>query len=414
LGHKKRLGMISPELVKKIEVEELIPHVINTLLNLGDRSSKLELDLETKTFKIFTEYVLAVGIGKIVVMKMEKKVVTFGEVMMRLTPPGFQRFTQARSFDVIYSGAEANVAIALASFKVPVVYVTRLPANDLGDACLNYIRQFGVDIDKIIRGGDRLGIYFLEVGAVQRGSKVIYDRANSSITTITPGVIDWAKAFSDACFYHCTGITPAISKGAAETCLEAAKKAKEMGLTISIDLNYRAQLWKWGKTAREVMTELVKYADIAIGNEEDADKVFGIKAPGVDVVTGKIEAEKYLLVAEKLVELFPNLKKVGITLRGSISASHNTWSGVLYSDKKFYTAPTYQITHIVDRVGGGDAFGAGLIYGLLKFGDDPQRVLNFAVAASCLKHTIFGDSLIASVEEVDKLAAGITSGRVSR
>ena len=348
------------------------------------------------------------------VVKMDKKVVTFGEVMMRLSPPGLLRFTQARSFDVIYGGGEANVAVALANFKVPADFVTRLPANDLGDACLNYIRQFGVGTDKVVRGGERLGIYFLEMGAVQRGSKVVYDRANSSISTVAPGMIDWEKVFADACWFHWTGITPAISKGAAETCLEAVKKAKELGLTVSSDLNYRAQLWKWGKTAREVMAELVKYADVAICNEEDADKVFGIKALGADVQTGKIDAERYLQVSEKLVEMFPNLKKIAVTLRGSISASHNTWSGVLYADKKFYAAPTYQITHIVDRVGGGDAFAAGLIYGLLKFGNDYQKALNFAVAASCLKHTIFGDENIASVEEVEKLAAGVTSGRISR
>lgn len=345
---------------------------------------------------------------------MEKKVVTFGEIMLRLSPPNFLRFVQARSFDAIYGGGEANVAIALANFGVPVDYVTRLPPNEIGDACLNYVRQFGVGVDKIIRGGERLGIYFLEVGAVQRGSKVIYDRANSAIATIEPGMIDWEKVFSDACWFHWTGITPAISRGAAETCLEAVKKAKEMNLTVSCDLNYRSKLWKWGKTATEVMTELVKYADIAIGNEEDADKVFGIKAPGVDVLKGKVESEKYLYVAKQLMQKFPNLQKVAITLRGSISASHNTWSGVLYDGKNFFTAPTYDITHIVDRVGGGDSFAAGLIYGLLNFPEDPQRVLNFAVAASCLKHTIIGDSNIVSVEEVEKIMSGIVSGRVSR
>ncbi|RLG94410.1 sugar kinase [Candidatus Bathyarchaeota archaeon] len=345
---------------------------------------------------------------------MDKKVVTFGEIMLRLSPPGYLRIVQARSFEAIYGGGEANVAIALANFGVPVDFVTRLPQNEIGDACINYLRQFGVGVDKIIRGGERLGIYFLEKGAVQRGSKVIYDRAHSSMATIEPGMIDWEKVFSDACWFHWTGITPAISRGAAETCLEAVKKAKEMGLTVSCDLNYRSKLWKWGKSAGEVMSELVKYADIAIGNEEDAEKVFGIKAPGVDVLKGKVEAEKYLYVAKELMKRFPNLSKVAITLRGSISASHNTWSGVLYDGKNFYTAPTYDITHIVDRVGGGDAFAAGLIYGLLKFGDDLQRVLNFAVASGCLKHTIIGDANIVSVEEVEKIAAGIVSGRVSR
>jgi len=347
-------------------------------------------------------------------VRMDRKVVAFGEIMMRLTPHGFLRFVQARTFDVIYGGGEANVAISLANYGIPVDYITRLPDNDIGDACLNYIRQFGVGVEKVVRGGDRLGIYFMEMGAVQRGSKVIYDRANSSIATIAPGMVTWHNVFSDACWLHWTGITPAISKGAADTVLEAVKKAKEMELTVSSDLNYRAQLWKWGKTAGEVMGELLKYSDLTICNEEDAEKVFGIKAPGVDVISGKVDSEKYREVAERLMEKFPSLKKVAITLRGSISASHNTWSAVLHDGKNFYTAPTYDITHIVDRVGGGDAFAAGLIYGLLKFGDDPQKVLNFAVAASCLKHTIFGDSNIVSASEVEKIAGGIVSGRISR
>ncbi len=347
-------------------------------------------------------------------LKMRKKVVSFGEIMLRLSPTGFLRFVQARSFDAIYGGAEANVAIALANFGVPADYVTRLPENDLGDACLNYVRQFGVGTDKIVRGGDRLGIYFLETGAIQRGSKVIYDRANSAIANIHPGMINWENVFSDALWFHLTGITPAISEGAAAVCLEAVKKAKEMGLTLSCDLNYRSKLWKWGKTPEEVMSEIVKYADIAVGNEEDADKVFGIKAPGVDAVAGKVEAERYRFVADKLMERFSNLQRIAITLRGSISASHNSWSGVLYDGRTLYTAPIYQVTHIVDRVGGGDAFAAGLIYGLLNFRDNPQRVLDFAVAASCLKHTILGDSNLATVAEVEKLAGGVVSGRVVR
>jgi 2-dehydro-3-deoxygluconokinase len=227
-------------------------------------------------------------------------------------------------------------------------------------------------------------------------------------------MVDWDTIFADASWFHWTGITPAISKGAAETCLEAVKKAKQKGLTVSCDLNYRAKLWKWGKTATEVMSELVRYADVAVCNEEDAEKVFGIKAAGVDVVKGKVEADKYLYVAQKLTEAYPNLGKVAITLRGSISASHNTWSAVLYDGKTFYTAPTYDITDIVDRVGGGDSFAAGLIYGILRYGGDLQKTLNFAVAASCLKHTVFGDANIVSVAEAEKIMAGITSGRVSR
>ena len=345
---------------------------------------------------------------------MSKKVVTFGEIMMRLSPPGLQRFTQARSFDLIYGGGEANVAVSLANFGLPVDYVTRLPNNDLGEACIGYLRQFGVGVDKIVRGGDRLGIYFLEIGAVQRGSKVIYDRANSAIATIERGMIDWKKTLADADWFHWTGITPAISAGTAAVCLEAVQTAKEMGLTVSCDLNYRRKLWKWGKTPGEVMPELVSYCDVAIGNEEDADRVFGIRAPETDVVAGKVEADKYLTVCEELSRRFPNLKTIAITLRGSISASHNTWSGVLWDAGEFYTAPTYDVTHIVDRVGGGDSFMGGLIYGLLTYGDDRQRALGFAVAASCLKHSIFGDFNMVTVAEVEKLAGGDVSGRVSR
>ena len=345
---------------------------------------------------------------------MTKRVVTFGEIMMRLSPPGFLRFGQARSFDVIYGGGEANVAVSLANYGVPVDYVTRLPNNDLGEACIQFLRQFGVGVDKIVRGGGRLGIYFLEIGAVQRGSKVIYDRANSAIATIERGMIDWKKTLADADWFHWTGITPAISAGTAAVCLEAVQTAKEMGLTVSCDLNYRRKLWKWGKTPGEVMPELVSYCDVAIGNEEDADRVFGIRAPETDVVAGKVEADKYLTVCEELSRRFPNLKTIAITLRGSISASHNTWSGVLWDAGEFYTAPTYEVTHIVDRVGGGDSFMGGLIYGLLTYGDDRQRALGFAVAASCLKHSIFGDFNMVTVAEVEKLAGGDVSGRVSR
>jgi 2-dehydro-3-deoxygluconokinase len=345
---------------------------------------------------------------------MSKKVVTFGEIMMRLSPPGFLRFGQARSFDVIYGGGEANVAVSLANFGVPVDYVTRLPKNDLGDACIQFLRQYGVGTDKIVRGGERLGIYFLENGAVQRGSKVVYDRAGSAIATIERGMIDWREVFADADWFHWTGITPAISSGTAEVCLEAARTAREMGLTVSCDLNYRKNLWKWGKKAGEVMPDIVRYCDIAIGNEEDADKVFGIKAPETDVTAGKVEADKYRYVCEELARRFPNLKTIAITLRGSLSASHNTWSGVLWHGGEFYTAPTYDITHIVDRVGGGDAFMGGLIYGLRTYGEDRARALNFAVAASCLKHSIFGDFNLVTVAEAEKLMGGDVSGRVSR
>ncbi|MBM3188394.1 MAG: sugar kinase [Chloroflexi bacterium] len=342
------------------------------------------------------------------------KVVTFGEIMMRLSPPGFLRFSQARSFDVEYGGGEANVAVALANFGIPVDYVTRLPKNDIGIACMRFLRGCGVGMDKIVWGGERLGIYFLEMGAVARASQVVYDRDNSSLATIKPGMVDWKSVFADADWFHWTGITPAVSEGAAAVCLEAVQVAKEMGLTVSCDLNYRSKLWRWGKKAGEVMAGLVQHCSVAIGNEEDADQVFGIRAPETDVTSGVVEADKYRHVCEQLAERFPSLKTIAITLRGSISASHNTWSGILWDAGNVYVAPMFDITHIVDRVGGGDSFMAGLIYGLKTYGEDKQRALNFAVAASCLKHTIFGDVNLVSVGEVQKLMGGDVSGRVSR
>jgi 2-dehydro-3-deoxygluconokinase len=345
---------------------------------------------------------------------MNSKVMSFGEIMLRLSPPNYERFTQTRSFDVIFGGGEANVAVSLANFGIPVGYVTRLPKNEIGDTCLLFLRQFGINTDKIIRGGERLGIYFLEVGASARPSKVIYDRANSAIATADLSMFDWNSILEGAEWFHWTGITPAVSKNLADICLEAVKTAKKKSLIVSCDLNYRANLWKWGKKASEIMPELVKYCDIAIGNEEDADKVFDIKAPDTDITSGKINSQKYKIVCENLAKKFPNLKSIAITLRGSISASHNTWSGVLYNGKELYTAPQYDIGHIVDRVGGGDAFAAGLIYGFLNYKNDFQRILNFAVAASCLKHTIFGDFNLVSTEEVLKVMEGNISGRVSR
>jgi len=345
---------------------------------------------------------------------MSAKVITFGEIMMRLCPPGMLRFGQARSFDLIYGGGEANVAVSLANFGIQVEYVTRLPNNDLGEACLMFLRQYGVGTSWIARGGDRVGIYFMENGAMQRASKVIYDRAGSSFASLEKGMIDWKSVFAGANWFHWTGITPAVSEGAADVCLEAILAAKDLGLTVSCDLNFRKNLWKWGKKATEVMPELVKYCDVAIGNEEDADKVFGIKAPDVDVTAGKVEADSYRFVCEKLVEKFSSLKTVAITLRGSISASHNTWSGVLWQKGTFLTGIQFDMTHLVDRVGGGDAFGAGLIYGLLTFGEDYQKALNFAIAAACLKHSIIGDFNMVSVSEVKNLMSGDASGRVSR
>ena len=342
------------------------------------------------------------------------KIVTFGEIMLRLAPPGFQRFTQARSFEAIYGGGEANVAVSLANFGEQVEFVTRLPKNDLGDACLMSLRGYGIHTGHIARGGERLGIYFLETGAAQRGSKVIYDRANSAFATIQTGTIDWKKVFEGADWFHWTGITPAVSQGAADVCREAIQAARELGVTVSCDLNYRAKLWKWGKSAGEVMTELVSLCDVALGNEEDAEKVFGIKAPEADVTAGKVEADTYRFVCEELAKKFPSLKTISITLRGSLSASHNTWSGVLWQPGKFFCAPTYDILPILDRVGGGDAFMGGLIYALRKYIDDPQKALNFAAAAACLKHSILGDFNAVSVSEVETLMGGDASGRVSR
>lgn len=345
---------------------------------------------------------------------MAKKVVAFGEIMLRLSTPSFLRFSQARSFDAVYGGAEANVAIALSHFKMPTEFVTRLPNNEIGDACINYLRQFGVGTDKIVRGGDRLGIYFVEMGAAQRGNKVIYDRAISSMATIKPELMDWNKTLDDADWLHTSGITPAVSKDAAETCMKAVKTAKEKGLMVSCDLNYRGKLWKWGRTAGEVMSEMMKYVDIMVGNEEDTEKVFGVKAPGVDVARGKVEAQNYVPVANEIMKRFPNLKYVAFTLRGSITATHNTWSAMLYDGKKMYVGPFYDIAFIVDRIGAGDAFSAGLIYGMINYGQDIQKAVDFGTAASCLKHSVYGDSAIISKEEVEELMKGITSGRISR
>jgi 2-dehydro-3-deoxygluconokinase len=342
------------------------------------------------------------------------KIVTFGEIMLRLSPPGFQRFRQARSFDAVYGGGEANVAAALADFGDTAEFVTRLPENDLGEACLAALRARGVQTRHVVRGGDRLGIYFMEYGAAQRGSRVIYDRAGSSFADIRPGMVDWPAVFADADGFHWTGITPAVSPSAAEACLEAVQTAKRLGITVSCDLNYRAKLWQWGKQAGEVMEGLVSQCDTAVGNEEDADKVFGIRAPESDVAAGKVEAEKYRFVCEALAKRFPNLQAVAVTLRGSLSASHNTWSGVLWTKGGFHTAPVYDILPVVDRVGAGDAFNGGLLHGLRAYPGDPQKALRFAVAASCLKHSVPGDAGIVTAAEVEQLMAGDASGRVSR
>ncbi len=344
-----------------------------------------------------------------------KKVVTFGEIMLRLTPEGFRRFSQASTFDVVYGGGESNVAVSLANYGLPVDFVTRLPQNDLGECALMEMRKRGVGVDHIVRGGERLGIYFLEMGAVTRGSKVVYDRAHSGMASIEKGMVDWKAVFADAQWFHWTGITPAISQGAADACLEAIQMANKMGITVSTDLNYRKNLWKYGKKPSDIMPDLVAGCDIILGNEEDAEKHFDIHPEGVDVTQGdSVEARAYISVGQQLMERFPRCKKVIVTLRGSISASHNSWAGVLYDGDRLYESPTYQITHIVDRVGGGDSFMGGLIFGLLTYPDDDQQALNFAVAASCLKHTIYGDANLATIGEVQKLMSGDASGRVSR
>lgn len=338
--------------------------------------------------------------------------------MLRLTPPGFLRFSQTNNFDAIYGGGESNVAVSLANYGVPVDFVTRLPKNDIGQCALMEMRKRGVGIDKIIYGGNRLGIYFLETGAVSRGSKVVYDRAHSAMADIEKGMIDWETVFDGVEWFHWTGITPAISQGAAEVCLEALKVASERGVLISTDLNYRAKLWNYCDDAQreKIMTELTSYCNIILGNEEDAEMHFGIKPDGLNVQTEgqNVKAEVFLSVCKQMMAKFPNAKKVITTLRGSISASHNTWAGVLYDGKKMYHTRQYQITHIVDRVGGGDSFMGGLIYGLLAHPDDDQKALDFAVAASCLKHTIKGDANLVTTSEIEKLMGGDASGRVAR
>lgn len=338
------------------------------------------------------------------------KVITFGEIMLRLSPPGYQRMAQAASFDVIYGGGEANVAYSLAGYGIDAAFVTKLPNNDIGNCAFNELRKFGVNTSKLVRGGERLGIYFLEKGASMRPSKVVYDRAYSSISTAKKGDFDWDSIFKGAEWFHFTGITPALGDNVAELTLEALKAAKKAGLTVSCDLNYRKKLWTT-KRAGQVMAGLMEYVDVLVANEEDAEKVFGISADSTDITGGELSSEGYKQVAAKLVERF-GFKKVAITLRESFSASENGWSAMLYDTKKYYSSKRYLI-HLVDRVGGGDSFGAGFIYGQLN-GWDSQKSLEFAVAASALKQTIEGDFNISSVAEVTTLMEGDSSGRVQR
>jgi 2-dehydro-3-deoxygluconokinase len=338
--------------------------------------------------------------------------VTFGEVMLRLKPPGSERFFQSPLLEATFGGGEANVATALSRFGCDTAFVSFIPRNAIGDACVGELRRHGIDTSRIVRGGDRLGIYFLEAGANQRPSVVIYDRRGSAISEAKPGDVAWDDALSGAMWFHITGITPALSASAAELSLEAVKCAKGKGLTVSCDLNFRKNLWKYGVSAPEIMRELVKFVDIAVANEEDCQKSLGVSV-AVDVESGRLDAGKYRALAEKVLTEFPSLQKIAITLRESRSADENGWSGILHTRSDFFVSRKYDIRDIVDRVGTGDTFAAGLIYGLSTL-DSPQDALEFAVAASCLKHSIPGDLPLLTVSEVKALMGGSGSGRVQR
>ncbi len=344
---------------------------------------------------------------------MQPATVTFGEIMLRLAPPGFERFLQSPRFVATFGGGEANVAVALAGFGLPARYVTILPPHHpIADAAVAELRRCGVDTSGIVRAPGRMPVYYVESGAAQRGSKVVYDRDYSSVALAKPGDVDWNAALEGCGWFHVTGITPAISASAAALALEAVRAARGRGITVSCDLNYRKNLWKWGKPAAEVMRELVRFVDVAIANEEDCQMALGIHA-AVDVHSGKLEREAYAALTAQVLAEFPNLKTIAITLRESRSASHNGWSACLNDGRAFLLSRHYEITHIVDRVGAGDAFAGGLIYGLRTL-DGPQEALEFAVAASCLKHSIPGDFSRLGVEEVRQLLQGGGAGRVQR
>ncbi len=338
------------------------------------------------------------------------KIICFGEIMLRLAPEGYLRFAQADSYGAVYGGGEANVSVSLANYGMDAAFVTKLPTHEIGQAAVNSLRKFGVNTDKIVRGGARVGIYYLEKGASMRPSKVIYDRAYSSIATAERADFNWDEILNGAEWFHFTGITPALGDNVAEICLDAVKACRAKGIKVSCDLNFRKNLWTTEK-AGKVMGELVKYVDVCIANEEDAEKVFGIKADSTDVDSGKLNHEGYKEVAKKLADTF-GCEKVAITLRTSISANDNNWAAMLYDGEGYYFSKEYPI-HIVDRVGGGDSFGGGLIYSIMN-GFDSQRTIEFAVAASALKHTIEGDFNLVSVTEVEALLKGGTSGRVQR
>ncbi|RKX83149.1 MAG: sugar kinase [Spirochaetes bacterium] len=342
----------------------------------------------------------------------KKRFVAFGEIMLRLKAPGHERFFQSPVLEATFGGGEANVAVGLAQFGLNSSYVSVIPNNAVGDACLGELRKYGVDTSYVVRKGERLGIYFLEPGANQKPSRVIYDRAYSAISLATPDDMNWDEIFNGAFWFHITGITPAVSERAAQNSLYAVKRAKELGLTVSCDLNYRKKLWKYGRTAPEVMNELIKYVDIAVGNEEDCQKSLGIKTD-IDVESGNLDASKYKSLTDTLLGKYPNLQIAAVTMRESHSADYNGWSAVLNDRKEFYVSQKYEIRDIIDRVGGGDTFSAGLIYGLNKL-ESHREALEFAAAASCLKHSIPGDLPLLSVNEVMSLVKGGGSGRVQR
>ena len=340
------------------------------------------------------------------------KFLTFGEIMLRLKSPGHERFFQSPMLEATFGGGEANVAVSLANYGQDVSFMTVLPKNSIGDECIKELRKFGVDTSRIVRGGERLGIYFLETGANQRPSKVIYDRAHSAISTAKPGDIDWDKTFEGVGWFHITGITPAISESAMELSLESVREAKKRGITVSCDLNYRKNLWKYGKKAAEVMRELTKYVDVAIANEEDVQKSLEITTDVV-VESGELDRSKYKALGDKVLSAYPDMKMIAITLRESKSADTNGWAACLNDREHFYESRRYLISDIVDRVGGGDSFAGGLLYGLNNY-ESRQQALEFAVAASCLKHSIDGDFNRVNVEEVEKLMGGDGTGRVQR
>lgn len=338
------------------------------------------------------------------------RIICFGEIMLRLAPPGYLRFEQTDSFDAVYGGGEANVSVSLANYGMDAVFVSKVPANPIGQAAINELRRYGVDTRHVVRGGERLGIYFCEKGASQRPSKVVYDRKYSSVSQAQSQDFNWPEIFAGADWFHFTGITPALGDNVAEAVWEACKAAKAAGLTVSCDLNFRKNLWTSEK-AGKVMAQFMPYVDVCIANEEDADKVFGIKAPESDVVGGKLSHDGYRRVAKELTDHF-QFKAVAITLRTSISASDNKWAAMLYKDGEYHFSRNYDV-HIVDRVGGGDSFGGGLIYAMLS-GYNAKDALEFAVAASCLKHSVEGDHNHVTVSEVKNLMAGDGSGRVQR